>query len=261
MKNTHYQTDVYKYTEFLLNPTKTQFYLNPALTKSRKGETKGETSTDIPRTIKERFTANIWHYVINELLHWTPEEAVKCMNKKLASFFMLDKIYDSLFYTVGTRKFADDNGAALVKCVNLAFPDAGIKFDERAKTVSFYLQNIIQNKLKDESEGSKRMAQGFFSNPCDGFTRMEYVMQHWDKNELSGLSLWERYEFFNDRRKATAWLKEKKLLQAGIQNKMYESPLALYHKTAAPEDQDTLIYLNFLINNIAEEIDKNQKPS
>lgn len=256
MRNSHYQTDVYKYTEFLLNPTKTQFYLNPAQTKTRKGRAKDEIITDTPRTIKERFVANIWHYVISELLHWTPEEAMKCMNKKLVSFFMLDKIYDSFFYSAGVRKFADDSNAALAKCINLAFPDAGIHFDERSEIVVFYLRNIIQNEHRNESEGSKRLSQGFFSNPNDGFTRMEYVMQHYNKNELSGLSLWERYEFFNTRKKANAWLKEKKLFQAGIQNKMYKSPMALYHNTAAPEDQDTLIYLNFLINNLVDEIKK-----
>ena len=168
-------------------------------------------------------------YAINNILHYTPEEAVTLLSDDILSMLKLKKNVDNFIsYPAGLTQ-----EEKIKYLVSLCFPD----------TIHFNFKKYAINIYKDVSEGNGSYPNMFFSNDFKELVSsicLTYAISR-DLIPQKTKNIEELYEFFADTKKAMAYLKSVKLDMPA--KKIYlGSTLDFLHFSLDPRNQSWFLY-------------------
>lgn len=177
---------------------------------------------------------HIWRYAIEELLGWTPEEALKNLDSDMVEALMLHLTFAGLDYEPKKTYISDYRFI-----LQYAFPES-IKYDFVAETISEY-EHVAKLGIWQNDDSKYKYAKNFFSDN-NGTSRANILLRHVVNLYLGDLSLKEKYIFFaEDYGKAERWIK-KKCLGAPLITEMYSSPLEYFHRALPQSERSELLY-------------------
>lgn len=177
--------NIYEYEEILLGQK-----LN--FTCSFKGDKHGN----------ETEVGNIWRYAITKLLRWTPNEALKYLNKEIIKNLMLDKTYVGIDFDE-SNSFINDYRFVL----QYAFPDE-IKYDFYQETIDEY-ENVAKIGAYAGDKKPHKYQKKFFVD-ANGYKRARIILNYVIGLYLSDKSVEQLYDFFSGN-KAKKWCTEHSL--------------------------------------------------
>ena len=203
----------------------------------------GNKILNIPQGGKQErlsFFREIWTYVIENVLQWTPEDALKYMTMDVIKTMKLDKTLSCIDcsekdYFYSARKF-----------LSYVYPDT-IKYSLTAETIEVY-NRITKTGLYKDDENITRIPKSMFNRDENGEGRIRaYILMNYVCNiYLGDLSLKDKYEFFASR-KARNWIVSKNLEQA---LKGFNKPLDYFHESMEYSNNGSnLYYWNYNIKN------------
>lgn len=167
---------------------------------------------------------HVWRYVIEEVLHWTPEQAFVYLDSELVKEL---KLKGTLSILKDEMHESNDYSYAL-RC---AFPD---KF-----TDGFEKQTIDTYNSFASGKDDKKKVKGFFVGAL-GIERAGVILRYLRNTVLSDMSTEELYDFFHSK-KIRLWLKKKRIDVAV--SSIYENhPLEFLHENLNAEKDDYYYY-------------------
>ena len=184
-------------------------------------------------TENKKEVGHIWRYAIEELLGWTPEEALKNLDNDMVEALMLHKTFAGLDYEP-KKTYVSDYRFIL----QYAFPES-IKYDFVQETLSEYEHVAKLGMWKNDTEDYKYPKNFFGDN--NGAARANILLRHVVNTYLGDMSLKEKYVFFADFIGARNWIK-KYFLDTPVTTEMYMSPLEYFHRSLPQTERSELLY-------------------
>lgn len=176
----------------------------------------------------------VWRYAIENLLGWTPEQALLYLNQDIIKMLKLDLTYVKIDYEYSTKKFFD-----LRFILQYAYPGR-IRYNLEDNARSEYERVNHMNEWENEKETYK-FHKGYFSGP-EGIERAAVVLNYAISIGLSELTTFELYRFFASKRKATLWLTDHEI-ETNVKS-LYATPLEYLHYSLPPEESNEIFFLN-----------------
>ena len=174
----------------------------------------------------------IWRYVIEKILHLTPEEALKYLNKEVLYDVKLDKTFSLLDETF------DNYVANNSKYLNIVYPDK-IAYNLKIETINIY-SRVVKGEIFTNKVGIKVPNSFWLDN--DGRKRAIYVLEYLINKYLSYMTIEEKYHFFGCK-KGIAFLNKWHI--KGALTKNYTSVLDYFQETAEYMNEASgLLYWN-----------------
>lgn len=196
---------------------------------------------------KEKAALDIFRYVIEDLLGWTPEEAKDCLNKEIAQKMHLDTLIQRYIHCPkDIQKDADYD-----YFVAMAFPHE-VTHNEREGLIAMY--NRI---LRGERE---RYPKHYFNGDHGRYKASLLLMYVIDKNlPVNEKRISDLYALFADRKKINKKLKEWKLDDAP--SAQFSSPLEYLHYSLPIDLANDFLYSYYSFMDVYENDKKEVKKS
>lgn len=190
-----------------------------------------------------REAGRIWRYAIVNILHWTPDEAVRYLNYDIVKMLHLDKTFDAIGF-VKTNNFNPDFRFAL----QYAFPEEkSCQLDLRKQALTEYNRVAKLGEWASDPVSYKYPKKFFIGE--SGMKRASYLMQHVVNTYLKGaMDRYEIYAFFANYNEAKRWLIQKSL--GSPVTIMYNTPLDYFHFSMTGDEQDDVLYHIHVINEL-----------
>ena len=185
----------------------------------------------------------LFRYVVEELLEWTPEQAVLYLDMNIIEAFKLDKCYAILDIKKADPRLLDNRFI-----LSFAFPEF-IHYNEKAHVINEYNKVMKLDIYANDAGGDTKMRKKFFS-AVNGAERANTLLNHVVKELLSYMTIEEQYDFFADRAAANSWLKKKKLYNAN--EVLYNDPFEYFHNSLPDNEKDYLLYFSQIFLDICE---------
>ncbi len=177
----------------------------------------------------EKVVVALWRYVIEKLLHWTPQQAVNYMSMETVHQMHLQNTIKKISTPPGIS-----SEKLPIYVLSLCYPKE-VKYSIQKQVIDEY-ERIL------ESESSK-FAKNYFDD-AQALQKAVYCMNYALSLSFADLSVYELYKFFSDSKKASIWLKNYKLLD--MQESLFDSPLDLFHYTSLRNSN--FLYLSYKLN-------------
>lgn len=182
-------------------------------------------------------------YVIEDLLHWTPEDAMRNLTEDLLVMFKLRPQLDKTRF----RKLP------ISAILRNAYNDRGF---ERTVVLYDYMQTAGLGEFKNDQK--PRIAKNLFIGQ-EGKRALHIIMCYLINNYMSDESPKELYDFFGNDRRAAKWISKYKLELAKDVNKI--NGLKMFHFYGPEDKRDDFFYYSKLIENSCNEELKKMKQS
>lgn len=176
----------------------------------------------------------IWRYAIENLLGWTPEQALIYLNQDLVKTLKLDKTYKKIGYEYSTKKFFDFR-----YILQYAFPES-IRYDLEEDARSEYERVSKMGQWEDDEEPYK-FHKNYFAGP-EGAVRASVVLNYAISIDLSHLGTYGLYRFFGNKKNATEWLKKREI-EVNVKS-LYKTPLEYFHHSLPEDETNNIYYIN-----------------
>lgn len=191
---------------------------------------------------KEQDALAIIRYIVNDLLHWTPKEAMECMTPYIASRMHMEKLMTYITLPIGVSE--EDYDYA----VHLAFPDE-TRYDVERKVIEHYKQLINGTKTK--------FPKNYFSKASGGIFRARVLLVYAIATNLSVEEgdMLELFRIFADTTQANKLLKDWKLLNT-CRTLYNRSPLKYLYDSIEHTPEVELLYNNFFFNSVFQLVER-----
>lgn len=181
---------------------------------------------DLPN---EKVIAYLWRYVIEELLHWTPQQAVSYMTMETVHQLHLQNTIKKISTPPGIS-----NEKIPLYVLSLCYP----------KEVKYSIQKqVIDEYERVLASPTAKFAKNYFDD-AQALQKAVYCMNYAITASLSDMTVNDLYIFFADEEKAREWLATFKL--ADLQLALFDSPLDLFHYTSFRNSN--FLYLSHKLN-------------
>ncbi len=221
-------TVIYEYEEILLGK-KSSF-----LSCLGDDEKNGSMSVVPMKEIKRRI-GYVWRYAIENLLGWTPQQALVYITDDIVKQLCLDKTLKKIGFN-----FKKEYAGHYEFVLQYAFPNE-IRFDVREQAISEWERwrhGDRSGHWKNKKQKYK-YPKNFFSD-IYGIDRANYLMKHVVGMYLSDKSLKDQYLFFADKKDSRKFLSKHNLAKPiGI---VYNTPLDYFHNALSPFERDNFLY-------------------
>lgn len=191
---------------------------------------------------KEKKVIALCRYLIEEILHWTPQEAKDYLNWSIIKKFQLDTlILKFLKFPPGIIPETD-----IFYLVHLCYPNE-IPFNKKN-----YVLKIYTTTLNGDGRFPKEFFDGF-----DGICRACICLRYALSRYYVYMSKEELYELFGVSKNANAFLKKYKL-QSACKN-LFDMPVDFLHYSLPEEQKDEFLHQYYRFKRDFAEIKKRKK--
>ncbi len=186
---------------------------------------------------KENGALAIVRYIVSDLLGWTPQEALACMNRHVAEEMHVDKL---LVYVDFSKDVAKEDDYDYV--IYRAFPNE-VDYNPYKKIIKLYRKILSGDKVK--------FPKRYFNKTPDGYMRANCILLYaiqtnlvFQESDMLGL-----FKYFSNAPAINKKLKEWKILAAC--KMLYDGDaLAFLHNTVDGGEETDFLYNNFKFNKI-----------
>lgn len=182
-------------------------------------------------TINQKEIIDIFKYIFENLLHWTPSDVYNCINIKLLELLKLNTLLEYIEFPVELDKEKD-----LFYIACLMYPNI-YSINENALCIHAYKK--VLDSLKDGVEEYK-LPKGFF-NSEEGELRsiicFRYALSYYG---ITFKNAEEYYEYFANP-KINTFLRKIRLKNACDLH--FKNVLEFAHRSLSPQDRNNLFYL------------------
>jgi len=229
------ETALRKYEDMLLG--KAEFTMKSPHNLDRKEDSYGslghpakqEQDTEISK-LKETNALAVVRYAVNDILQWTPQEAMDCMTVDIARQLRLDVIAKYVNYPADLSRSKD-----YAWLIHRAFPEE-TTYDISREAVQLY-ERVLRGEL---SRFPKRIFNGE-----NGAKKLSILLRVYISNNIPSASVDELYAIFGDPATGNARLHEAKLYYPCHEN--YETPLDYLNQALGNQNDDFLYnYYTFM---------------
>lgn len=175
----------------------------------------------------------IWRYAIEHILHWTPEQALDSLNRKIVKALKLDKVLALMEIEYGNTFYLDYR-----EVLSYAFPEK-IHYDV-AEEAKLEYKKVMKLDEYSNSKRKYKFHKGFFYGE-NGPERARAVFNYALERYIADLDDQELYKFFGSE-EALNWCNGYRLGSHDIPG--YKDPLQLLHYCLSSGDADDLLYAN-----------------
>lgn len=180
----------------------------------------------------EKIIVNLWRYVVEELLHWTPQEAVEYLTMETVEQLHLQNTIKKIKTPMGISK------SQLPKYVlSLCYPEQ-VSYSMREQVIDEYTRVLSSN--------NGNFTKNYFDDAM-GLKKAAYCLNYAVSTFLSDYDIHQLYALFSDIEKAQEWLKAHKLLY--VQDLLFPTPLDFFHYTCLKNSN--FLYLSYKLKEIA----------
>ena len=177
----------------------------------------------------EKIIVYLWRYVVEELLHWTPSEAVTYLTMETVEQLHLQNTIKKIDTPAGISK------SQLPKYVlSLCYPNQVIYSTK---------EQVIDEYVRVLSKDNANFAKNYFDDAL-GLKKASYCLNYAVSTFLSDYNIHQLYDLFGDTDKAKDWLERHKLLY--VQDMLFPTPLDFYHYTCLKNSN--FLYLSHRLN-------------
>lgn len=224
MENAQKKLALYEYEQILLGNQ-----INFKVSFERTGSTEN----------KKKIVSFIWRYAIEDILKWTPEQALELLNTKLIKSLHLHKAMEEIEIRIEEKRKYN-----IREVLNVVYPDK-ISYSFTDEAISeFKRLNDLDEYETDTS--TKRFQSNYFTG-SDGQKRAAIIFKYALNLSFGDKSVYEQYCFFADTSEAKKWMKNNKI--SGIMSSYYPEPIACLHASLPIEQQNEVYYLNEYFKN------------
>ncbi len=186
----------------------------------------------------------IWRYAITHILHWTPEQALTFMDRKIMQALCLEKTLRKLDIVLSSTRYLD-----LRQILQYAFPKE-ISYSLEHQAIEEYRHVMKMDEFQYDTT-PYRFPKGFF-RAFEGMQRAGVIIKYAIETYLGDKTLYQIYHYFGDETKGRAWLKSHHLDIMHISG--HKKPLDFVHFTMHPGDGSNFFYANEYLTRLAEKM-------
>lgn len=183
----------------------------------------------------------VWRYAIEDLLHWTPEEAAKYMTISLATKLHLKQLNMHLPYELQIN-----SGVNFKKVIAFVYPKE-YKYDLKADAIDMYEKACGLGKYKNER--IHRWTKHIFDERNDGYEKAQILLNYVIELYLSHMTITELYRYFDE--SGNAFLKKCNLVS--VKDRFFTSPLEYLHYSLPWEKQNNMLYYELKLKKLTKQ--------
>lgn len=181
---------------------------------------------DLPN---EKIVAHLWKYVIEELLHWTPQQAANYLTMETVKEMHLKNTLKRIETPAGITY-----EKIPLYVLSLCYPSQ-IKYTIQSQVIDEYARVLADENAK--------FTKNYF-DVGQALSKAVICLNYAISSYLSDLTINELYEFFADEKNAQEWLEKVKLI--GVQKALFDTPLDFLHYTSYKNSN--FLYLSYKLN-------------